>query len=347
MQRSCLRKPPGHAASRAERWYASATAGVTPNLRQLDSRARGARRAELVCGVQNGRLMHTRMLSLLSGSALAWALTLAPPARAALDACGGIFLTSDAHCSYVPKQECETSCQTSAVEQSCIASLATECESSCTESATSECTQACQTSCVEDCQQSNQSSRGLCRGECGADCESDCASSDSSICHDSCAHNCDSQCENHCHADDETVDCSTKCGTTCEGRCTATATVSCQRECQTTQFESCESTTVQTCRTDCHDNGGAIFCDGQFVNASDVEACAAQIEAEVAVHIDLDVNVDTSNAVKVDTNGDGKSDVSCSVSPREKLLRSAGTTSIITTLFALLGALFIVRRRRF
>jgi hypothetical protein len=119
--------------------------------------------------------------------------------------------------------------------------------------------------------------------------------------------------------------------------------VSCQRDCQTTNFESCQTTTVQTCQTDCHDQGGAIFCDGQFVNASDIDACASEIEASINVHLDVHV---TAPTVNVDTNGDGKSGVSCSVSPRLKLLRSAANTSIVTTLFALLGALFLVRRRR-
>jgi hypothetical protein len=289
--------------------------------------------------------MHSRLFPLLSGSILALGLSVSSPAHAALDACGGIFLTSDASCSYVPKQTCETSCQTTAVEQSCIASLSTACESSCTEQATTSCTSDCQTSCVQDCQATPQSSRDLCRSECGSDCDTNCANADSAICADSCGHNCDSECENHCNDDDQDVDCATKCGTTCDGRCTATATVSCQEDCQTMQFESCQTTTVQQCQSDCHDQGGAIFCDGQFVNASDVQDCAAQIEAAVAIHIDLSAAAVSST--KIDTNGDGKSDVSCSVSPRVRLLRAASTTSIMTTLFALLGALFIVRRRRF
>jgi uncharacterized protein (TIGR03382 family) len=49
----------------------------------------------------------------------------------------------------------------------------------------------------------------------------------------------------------------------------------------------------------------------------------------------------------IDTNRDGKADVSCSISPRVKLARAATTTSIITTTFAVLGALFLFRRRRF
>ncbi|HTQ03431.1 MAG TPA: hypothetical protein VMI54_06225, partial [Polyangiaceae bacterium] len=80
-------------------------------------------------------------------------------------------------------------------------------------------------------------------------------------------------------------------------------------------------------------------------NASDVEACAAQIEADVAVHVDL--SAEATSDVNVDTKGVSKAGVSCSISPRARLLRSAGTTSILTTTFALLGALYILRRRRF
>lgn len=52
----------------------------------------------------------------------------------------------------------------------------------------------------------------------------------------------------------------------------------------------------------------------------------------------------TPSAVEVAAGAAG---ISCSVSPRLRLLRAAGTTSIITTTFAVLGALFILRRRRF
>jgi hypothetical protein len=48
----------------------------------------------------------------------------------------------------------------------------------------------------------------------------------------------------------------------------------------------------------------------------------------------------------VDDSADASAALSCSVSSRLKLARLATQTSIMTTTFAVLGALFLFRRRR-
>lgn len=96
----------------------------------------------------------------------------------------------------------------------------------------------------------------------------------------------------------------TNCTEACSGSCTAQATVDCQLSCQTEVIQECETEMVETCETECEDKGGAIFCDGQFVNASDVEACASELSAEIEIDIDIQASVD------IDING-GDGDDEC------------------------------------
>ena len=110
----------------------------------------------------------------------------------------------------------------------------------------------------------------------------------------------------------------------------------CQVDCQTTQWESCQTTIRERCTTSCEDKGGAIFCDGQFLNASNLDDCAAELSAELSVRVNIDVDIDTH----VDTNGDGKSEnISCAMDP---------TSSSNAALWLLAGIAGVagVRRRR-
>jgi MYXO-CTERM domain-containing protein len=50
---------------------------------------------------------------------------------------------------------------------------------------------------------------------------------------------------------------------------------------------------VEKCETDCKQTGGAIFCDGQFINADNADSCADELEAEVKIEIDIDAAIDT------------------------------------------------------
>jgi hypothetical protein len=79
--------------------------------------------------------------------------------------------------------------------------------------------------------------------------------------------------------------------------------VECQLDCQTDVYTECETETIKTCETKCKDDGGAIFCDGQFVNASNAKSCADELKAKLDFDIKIDVKAGV-NAV-VDTTKDG------------------------------------------
>jgi MYXO-CTERM domain-containing protein len=106
----------------------------------------------------------------------------------------------------------------------------------------------------------------------------------------------------------------------------------CQVDCQTTQWESCQTTIRERCTTSCEDKGGAIFCDGQFLNASNLDDCAAELSAELSVRLDIDL--------RVDTDGDGDSDnISCAMDP-------TSSSNAALWLLAGIAGVAVIRRRR-
>ena len=289
--------------------------------------------------------MMTRHILLAAGVSFA-SLLLPALAEARLDACGGIFLTGDAKCEFVRDQDCQTHCETTSVETACVASLQTECDSQCTASAETECTQTCTPSCTQECTQvEHQSSKGLCRSDCAHDCSTKCAGADNQgRCESCCQQNCNVRCEDHCRDDDTDEVCDTKCTPVCEDSCVAKANNSCQITCQTTNFESCQTTVVNTCQTDCHDDGGAIFCDGQFLNASNLKDCAAELASQLSIKVDISVDVDVNANGAVTVTNDGKKHTAkCSIA-------APGGDASGNVLAGLLAAgtvaAFIRRRRR-
>ena len=98
----------------------------------------------------------------------------------------------------------------------------------------------------------------------------------------------------------------------------------------------CQTTIHERCTTSCQDKGGAIFCDGQFINAASLENCAAELSAEISISLNVDIDIDTH----VDTDGDGDTEsVNCSFSPTS----SSGAAFWIV---AGLAGVSVLRRRR-
>lgn len=283
------------------------------------------------------------------------------PAHAELDACGGIFLSSDASCGYKPKKECMTECMTVAVEESCVSEVYNDCETSCTTTASTECTASCETSCVNNCTTMTTAQKGpSCMDLCVADCDSDgnifTCTGEKGPCTRCAKHNCNKRCEEKCGDAEEpervttTTECMPTCSNACMASCTAKVNTQCQVDCQEKTYTSCQQKMVEKCQTQCEDKGGALFCDGQFVNAADVNDCADEVEAKVKIDVDLEgLAKDTGEAVDkaardvsktVDKNVDV--DTSCSVSNV-----GASDSSAAWLALPLTGiAVWRVRRRR-
>ncbi|MEI9951713.1 MAG: hypothetical protein WDO74_22730 [Pseudomonadota bacterium] len=261
----------------------------------------------------------------------------------ALDQCGSVYLSADSHCEFKPVQECETTCSTTSVEQVCAQKTYSMCSQSCTTSDIKSCTKTHTESCSKQCETiTTKSSREVCVSDCSDSCTSSAVSGNHfggnhGKCQQSCSHDCNAQCDS-CSTTDQQTDCETKCQSVIENECIEEVNRDCLLTCQTDNYESCETETVNTCNTTCHDKGGALFCDGQFIGAADLQSCADQLAEEFSFNIDVTVHAAvaaTNNAV------DSKSSTKCSFSPPTR-----GRNGMALGALAVLGVVLSRRRRR-
>jgi len=294
--------------------------------------------------------MSIRIISGLSASALLLGFSILPSTAhaKALDKCGGIFLTAQSSCEFKPIQDCMTTCSTSSVEQVCAEKTYTTCGTSCTTTDTTSCTMTHSDSCTQQCDSiSSKSSHEVCVSECTDSCTNHAVSKgsfggDMDKCSKNCSHDCEARCDS-CSTTDQSTDCNTKCSSITDSECKEEVNRDCVLDCQTNNYESCQTETVNTCTTSCHDKGGAIFCDGQFLDASDLKACAEQLSAEFSFNIDVSASVTVNgNGSVTTTNKDGsKTTTKCSFSPPVR-----GSSGVALGALAVLGIAVSRRRRR-
>jgi hypothetical protein len=281
-------------------------------------------------------------------------------ARAELNDCGGIFLSGDADCEYREREECMTECKTETVEKACAAKTYTSCESQCTATSTTSCESSCTDVCTTDCEeQVEEPEPPNCMGLCVSECQKSCPNGGKGRRGACCSHHCNKKCEAKCSAEPPPVtkpaECTQTCTNACSGSCTAEASLDCQLNCQTTEvFDECETETIETCTTTCRDEGGAIFCDGQFVNASNAKSCAAELKAKFDFDINVDIRAEAGDIA--DDVADGTRDAARTTKKKAKSLCSvayaglggAGGTGAGALLGLCAGALVLsrVRRRR-
>lgn len=290
--------------------------------------------------------MSLRITSALSAIALLSGVLIVPQTAhaKALDQCGGVYLSADSHCEFKPIQECETTCSTTSVEQVCAQKTYEMCGQSCTVSDVTSCKETRTESCSKQCETiSTKSSHDVCVSECSDNCTASAVSDnhfggDHGKCQRSCAHDCNVQCESS-STSDQSTDCETKCLSVVENECKEEVNRDCVLSCQTDNYESCETETVNTCNTTCKNKGGALFCDGQYIGASDLQACADQLAAEFSFNIDV-----TAHAVATVTDNDdgSKTEVKCSFAPPT---RGQGGAVALGAL-AVLGIALSRRRQR-
>lgn len=293
--------------------------------------------------------MSIRISTALTATALLFGLSILPTTAhaKALAQCGGVFLSADSHCEFKPIQECMTTCSTTSVEQVCSEKTYTMCSSGCTTTDVTTCTQTHAESCSKQCETiTSKSSHEVCVSECTDSCTSDAISKkhfggDANKCSKGCSHDCNTQCDT-CSTTDQSTDCTTKCMSLVESECKEEVNRDCVLTCQTDNYQSCETETVNTCNTTCQDKGGALFCDGQFLNASDLQSCADQLAAEFSFNIDVTAHVAVSgNGAVTTTNSNGsKTTTKCSFSPP-----TPGQNGMLFGALAVLG-IAVARRRR-
>jgi hypothetical protein len=238
------------------------------------------------------------------GGALVILLGFAGEARAGyLAACGDVWVDAFASCEILPTETCTTECMPVAVETVCAARLETTCEGSCTATADTLCRTDCETTCEPVCTaalpEGPPNCMGMCVSGCSADCAAACGPGSPVHCRSSCEQCCASNCRDECTPEPAPA-CDTTCVSSCFGTCEGRAKMDCQITCQDSAFSSCETTVVNECTNECETTGGAIFCDGQFMAAADLQACADELNT--AFGFGLDVEASLHAEATVDTN---------------------------------------------
>jgi MYXO-CTERM domain-containing protein len=114
--------------------------------------------------------------------------------------------------------------------------------------------------------------------------------------------------------------------------------MSCDVSCQSKGYASCEASLQGGCQAQCSQPKGALFCDGQYVNASNVDQCIADLKALLNIQVSGEASGNCSGNT---CSGQASGSVSCGVAPATPPL--SGTVLALGLGAAAAG---VVRRRR-
>ncbi len=130
-----------------------------------------------------------------------------------------------------------------------------------------------------------------------AGCHSECDQQVTTSCHQQdptadCVNQAKAQCDVHCKQSCSTPaqNCTQVCHTCCDGSCSAQINFSCDFQC----FAKLQG----GCSVQCQQPAGALFCNGQYVNASDVQACVTYLATQ-----GVTVDVSARGSVQCDPAG--------------------------------------------
>jgi hypothetical protein len=262
------------------------------------------------------------------------AYTAAPAAFAADEGpCGNFDFSAGVSCKVEVEGGCTAACDPLKVEVAC--------GGKCTATADTQCTDTCGESCLKECDPHLLDCFQGCHAECDQPAidvckkdhpEADCVTQAKAQCDVHCNDNCkvpDTSCEEHCH----------KC---CVGSCQTQVNFDCDFKC---------SLDVQvSCKAQCTKPSGGIFCNGQFVNATDVDACIKYLAAK---NLNVDVSARGSAACTgSNCNAEGSLSFArpdsggCSTSPPGSSNGVTGTLGLVGLAWAVSSVLRARRQRQ-
>lgn len=260
------------------------------------------------------RPIHT--FAFASVTFVALSFVAARPAHAGLEACNNIDVSASAQCTVVTQGGCTTQCEPVRMQLACAGKLEAQCNGQCNAQADVSCSGSCKADCVGQCQANpgQLDCRASCVGRCEADCSGHCSSSSNQAeCAASCKATCGGHCDAKCSGTPPSASCDAKCDASCNGSCEGKANIDCQVQCQSKSYAACEADLSGGCKTRCTRPDGALFCDGQYVDAGDnLQKC---IDALNAI---LNVKVQASGSAQCANNectAEGNATASCVASP--------------------------------
>jgi hypothetical protein len=218
------------------------------------------------------------LLALVAGVTVALA---AGSARADIFSdCGGTVFHGNETCTADVTATCDVACAPPKLQVACDAQLEATCSGGCSATLPS-----CQTSCQGGCAGKCSASAGTfdCKTDCNTTCEGNCSgactsSADQATCTGQCHASCAARCNTECSGTPPTADCQGQCDLSCQGSCSGQANLTCDINCQAMGSASCTASLTQKCTGGCNAHT-AIFCDGNFINATDADACVNDLKS--------------------------------------------------------------------
>jgi hypothetical protein len=163
------------------------------------------------------------------------------------------------------------------------------CSGGCTSMSTTTCVDDCGTQCIKTCDPALLDCFVGCHAECDDPTFMQCQQKHpTDDCQTTARAQCDVHCKDSCKV--QPSSCSEHCTKCCTGSCDTQVNFDCDF--------SCFAEVKGGCDVQCQRPEGAIFCNGQYVNASDVQACISYLATQ-------GINVDASarGSVTCDLNG--------------------------------------------
>lgn len=268
------------------------------------------------------------------------------PAHALLEECGNIELDGNAECELQVEGGCDILCEPPQLTVACAGELYVDCRAECQGELDVGCTADCSADCQAECDvdPGNFSCEGRCEASCDANCEGECgAGADGAECRASCEATCSGECDASCEGQPPSATCEAQCEASCTGECRAEANLDCQADCQAEGYVDCKVDMQGKCEAQCTRPDGALVCDGQFIDAADVDACVGAIQDA------LDIEVEASGSADADCQGnecraDAEGSVSCAVAPLQPSGQDSGNGWWLAV-GAALGLTHLRRRR--
>lgn len=242
------------------------------------------------------------------------AMFVATEAFAGAEACGKFDFSGGFDCKIEVKGGCQAKCTPLNFEAGCTGG--------CTATAMGSCVDSCGVQCVAECDPAAL--------DCFVGCHAECDQPQTDLCkmknpQDDCVNVAKAQCDMHCETACEVPpsDCKEHCTSCCTGSCTTQINYQCDYDCFAELSGGCE---VQ-----CEEPSGALFCNGQYVGADDVQGC---IDYLLTQGFSVDVSARASATCDLSgCTGSGSGNAGfCSYSPAGAELAFGGVGAVVAGL---------------
>jgi len=264
------------------------------------------------------------MMKLITAAAASAALLFTASSALAQDnPCGKFDFSQGIDCKIEVEGGCKAQCTP--------LSFKAGCEGGCNATATQDCTGTCGTQCLQECNPELLDCFKGCHAECDAEVQALCEAEDMDgvDCAEQAVAQCDLHCEDACEVPPS--NCQDHCVSCCNGGCTTQVNFGCDFDCFAELKGGCD---VQ-----CSKPKGAIFCNGQYVNASDIDACVQYLLTQ-GIEVDASASGEI-NCSGGDCNIDGALD-GCTYSPASE----PPDAEVLLGLMLFVGLGGSLRRRR-